>query len=69
MQKISLIRLFSFMKQIYILDEPTSFMDIVSENKICDKLQTLLKGKTAIIITHRPQILKICSRVIDLNDL
>lgn len=69
MQKISLIRLFSSMKQVYILDEPTSFMDIVSENKVCDKLQSLLKGKTAIIITHRPKILKICSRVIDLNNL
>ncbi len=31
----------------------------------CDALKEKLKGKTAIIITHRPKILEICDRVID----
>ncbi|WP_349674269.1 hypothetical protein [Lacrimispora sp.] len=69
MQKIFLIRMFSSPKQMYILDEPTSFMDIESEKKVCSKMEELLNNKTAIIITHRPQILHIYSRVIDLDAL
>ncbi|RFZ76096.1 ABC transporter ATP-binding protein [Lacrimispora amygdalina] len=69
LQKISLIRLFSSPKQMYILDEPTSFMDNESEKKVCSKMEELLNNKTAIIITHRPQILHICNRVIDLDAL
>lgn len=68
MQKISLIRMFSSSKTIYILDEPTSFMDIESEKKVCMEMKKLLVGKTAIIITHRPQILKICNYIIDLDE-
>jgi len=61
--------MFSSPKQMYILDEPTSFMDIESEKKVCSKMEELLNNKTAIIITHRPQILHIYSRVIDLDAL
>lgn len=68
MQKISLIRMFSSSKSIYILDEPTSFMDTESEKKVCIEIKKLLVGKTAIIITHRPQILKICNRIINLDE-
>ncbi|MCD7965074.1 MAG: ATP-binding cassette domain-containing protein [Clostridiaceae bacterium] len=69
MQKISLIRMFSSTKTIYILDEPTSFMDIESERKICVEMKKLLIDRTAIIITHRQQILSICNRIIDLDKL
>ncbi|WP_077613164.1 ABC transporter ATP-binding protein [Clostridium sp. Marseille-P2415] len=69
MQKISLIRMFSSPKHMYILDEPTSFMDTESEKKICNEMKKLLYNKTTIIITHRPQILHICNRIIDLDAL
>lgn len=69
MQKLSLIRAFSSSKAVYIMDEPTSFMDIESEKKVCGILNKLLCDKTSIIITHRPQILKICDRVVVLGDL
>lgn len=69
MQKISLIRMFSSSKNVYVLDEPTSFMDFESEKKACLEMKKLLVGKTAIIITHRPQILDICNRIINLDEL
>ncbi|MEF9992469.1 MAG: ABC transporter ATP-binding protein [Romboutsia sp.] len=68
-QKISLLRLLlQDNKSIYILDEPTSAVDIENEIKICNKLKEVLKGKTVIIITHRPAILDICDEIINLDE-
>lgn len=66
-QKIALVRLFLEDKPIYILDEPTAALDYESEEDICKLLHILLKDKTAIIITHRKCILKICTKVIKLG--
>lgn len=64
-QKIALIRSFIEDRDIYLLDEPTAAIDEKSEHEICKIIKEKLKGKTAIIITHRPKILEICDRVID----
>lgn len=65
-QKIAFIRLILQNKMIYIMDEPTSALDVDSENKMIELIETRLKGKTCIIITHRDAVLKICNRVVDL---
>ena len=65
-QKISLVRMALEDKPWVILDEPTAAMDANSEKKVCETLKTYLKDRTAIIITHRPEILKICSRIIEM---
>lgn len=67
-QKIALIRLFLQNKSIYLLDEPTSAMDIEAEKVICNVIRRKLEGKTALIITHREQILNICDRKIMLAE-
>lgn len=63
-QKISLIRMFMEDKSLYILDEPTAAIDMHCEEKICSSIKKYLHGKTAIIITHRPEILKICNEIL-----
>lgn len=65
-QKIALIRAFLDSKELYLLDEPTSAIDENAEELLCDKIREKLNGKTAIIITHRPKILEICDRVLDM---
>lgn len=65
-QKIAIAKLFLEEKSIYILDEPTSAMDLESEKRFCNVIRKYLEGKTAIIITHRPEILKICDEVLRL---
>jgi len=42
---------------IVILDEPTEGLDAATEQQVTKGLARLLRGRTAIIITHRPQLL------------
>ncbi|CAG9297386.1 thiol reductant ABC exporter subunit CydC [Celerinatantimonas diazotrophica] len=42
---------------IVILDEPTEGLDAGTEQQVIQALAKLLQGRTAIIITHRPQLL------------
>lgn len=53
---------------LLILDEPTSDIDEKIEKKIITFIEELLKqdDKMLIVITHRPAILEICSKVISL---
>ena len=51
-QKIALIRLFLQDKSIYLLDEPTSAMDLEAEKIICNMIRRKLEGKTALIISY-----------------
>lgn len=61
-QRLNLIRGMLLDKDIYLLDEPTSNVDDETELKIVDFLARELKGKTAVIVTHRPAIMSICNR-------
>lgn len=68
-QKLTLARLVIEDKPWIILDEPTSAMDMESEKVICEYLKKFCQNKTALIITHREEILSLCNEVIDLNYL
>jgi ATP-binding cassette subfamily B protein len=52
-QRIALARAFLRQAQIVVLDEPTSAMDSWAEAKWLERLQKLVRDRTAIIITHR----------------
>lgn len=61
-QRLNIIRGILLDKEIYILDEPTSNLDSLSENKIYDMINKYLKNKTCFIVTHRPKLTKICNK-------
>ncbi|MEY4417631.1 MAG: hypothetical protein RIQ88_69 [Actinomycetota bacterium] len=63
-QLISFARAFIADPLVLILDEATSSLDIPSERMVQKGLQTLLKGRTAIIIAHRLSTVSIADRVI-----
>ena len=63
-QLISFARAFIADPTVLILDEATSSLDIPSERMVQQGLQTLLKGRTAIIIAHRLSTVSIADRVI-----
>ena len=55
-------------KDIWILDEPTSMVDIVTKEKIWSLFNENKQGKTVIISSHdMSEIQKICSRIAIIN--
>ncbi|MFM2321385.1 MAG: hypothetical protein RL612_532, partial [Actinomycetota bacterium] len=63
-QLISFARAFIADPAVLILDEATASLDIPSERMVQHALQTLLKGRTAIIIAHRLSTVSIADRVL-----
>jgi len=67
-QRISLARAFLKNAPILILDEPTSSLDVHTEAAILDTIQELMKGRTTMMIAHRPSTLRDCNMILVLED-
>lgn len=63
-QSISLARALAGRPQLMIFDEPTSAMDNVTEAQLIARLETELKGRTFVLITHRPALVRLVERVV-----
>ncbi len=62
-QKLALARAFMSNAQLLILDEPTSAVDPNAESELLDRLWELMRGRSAIIISHRLSIAKSADRI------
>jgi ATP-binding cassette subfamily B protein/subfamily B ATP-binding cassette protein MsbA len=62
-QRVALARAILRDPELLILDEATSQVDVESEALIHRALAQFVKGRTAIIITHRPSTLALADRV------
>jgi ATP-binding cassette subfamily B protein len=51
-QRIAIARAIIRDTPILILDEPTSGLDAISEQSVIDALDTLMKGRTSVVIAH-----------------
>ena len=60
-QRISLARAFLKDAPILILDEPTSSIDVRTEESILSALERLMAGRTTFMIAHRLSTLERCS--------
>jgi ATP-binding cassette, subfamily B, bacterial len=67
-QRIALARALLAEPRVLILDEPTSALDETNEAAIMETLASALKGRTAILITHRSSLARIASQTIDLGN-
>ena len=54
--------------KILILDEATSNVDLVTENKIQNSMLELMKNRTTFIIAHRLSTIKNADRIIYLEN-
>lgn len=52
-QRLSIARALLADREVYIFDEATSNIDVESEEAILEVIQSLVKSKTVIMITHR----------------
>ena len=66
-QKIALARALYSDPKILILDEPTTGLDKNSENELIFSIRKLLGSMTIIIISHKPDVVQICDRVLVLK--
>ncbi|MEO0670137.1 MAG: ATP-binding cassette domain-containing protein [Pseudomonadota bacterium] len=67
-QSIGWARLWLQDPKICLLDEPTAALDQRLEATLVSRLETWLKGRTAIIATHRVPILSLTSRTLILQN-
>jgi ATP-binding cassette subfamily B protein len=67
-QLISFARAFLAAPSVLVLDEATSLLDIPSERLVQEALQTILTGRTAVIIAHRLSTVQIADRVLVVDD-
>jgi ATP-binding cassette subfamily B protein/ATP-binding cassette subfamily C protein LapB len=65
---VALARALMHQSPIIVLDEPTTGLDIGLEKQLVNHLNSTLKEKTMIVITHRFAALDLVDRVILLND-
>lgn len=62
-QRIAIARAFLRDAPIVLLDEPTSALDGKSEAKVQDALDTLMKGRTVLMIAHRLSTVRRADRI------
>lgn len=61
-QRVNLVRGILLDRDVYLLDEPTAHLDAETERQVVDLLRDRLRGKTAVIVSHREALRAICSR-------
>lgn len=67
-QKIAIARAIYRNSKIFILDEPNSAMDPISESKFYENFRNITEQKTTIYISHRLASAKFCDNIAVFND-
>jgi ATP-binding cassette, subfamily C, bacterial LapB len=63
-QSIALARALAGRPPVLVFDEPTSAMDAQTETNLIGRLRDELKDRTLVLITHRPPLLALVSRIL-----
>jgi ATP-binding cassette subfamily C protein LapB len=63
-QSIALARALAGRPPLLVFDEPTSAMDTQSETLLLQRLAEEVEGRTLILITHRPALLRLVTRIV-----
>jgi ATP-binding cassette subfamily C protein len=67
-QRVQLARLFYGGKDVVVIDEPLTNLDLISERSLLGKLASYVAQRSGIIISHKPNVLRLATRVIVLRD-
>ncbi|MEU0528120.1 thiol reductant ABC exporter subunit CydD [Streptomyces niveus] len=67
-QRLALARAFLADRPLLLLDEPTAALDGETEAGIVETVRRLSVGRTVLLVIHRPALLSVADRVIELGD-
>jgi ATP-binding cassette subfamily B protein len=67
-QRIAIARALLVNPSVLVLDEPTAALDPASERNVAEALETILRGRTTLVITHRMALAAAADRVLALSD-
>ena len=67
-QRIAIARAILADPRVLILDDATSSVDPTKEHEIRDALAEVMRGRTTIVIAHRPATIALADRVVLLDD-
>lgn len=67
-QRLGVARALYRNSQILLLDEPSSALDKVSEQKLKSALNSLPRSVTMLIITHRLELLELCNKIVEFEN-
>ncbi|MEU0955901.1 thiol reductant ABC exporter subunit CydD [Streptomyces niveus] len=67
-QRLALARAFLADRPLLLLDEPTAALDGETEAGIVETVRRLAVGRTVLLVIHRPALLSVADRVIELGD-
>ena len=67
-QSIALARAIVHKPSHFILDEPTSAMDMNAENIFISQMSSIMQDTTMLIVTHRMPLLNLVDRIIVMNE-
>jgi ATP-binding cassette subfamily C protein CydCD len=68
-QRIALARAFVRDTPLLLLDEPTANLDGETEARVLEALRALVRGRTVILVAHRPALVALADRVVELDAL
>ncbi len=66
-RRIALARALLLDAPILVLDEPTEGLDAATEREVVARLSARTKGRTLLVVTHRPACLALADRVVRLG--
>jgi len=67
-QRLSIARVLVVDPKILILDEPTANVDAITDSKLMQSVETVMKGRTTILIAHRLWTIKNADKIVLLKD-
>ena len=68
-QRVALARAFVRDAPLLLLDEPTANLDGLTEDEVLAALQRLMRGRTVVLVAHRPSLVDLADRVLKLGDV